>query len=63
MCISGFLQRTADKADIIGCTASAACLADDDSEMVCVILTGQDGVHDLSDHDKGRIAGVVVHIF
>ena len=31
--------------------------------VVEIILSGQQGIHDLSDNDQGRIAGVVVYIF
>ena len=63
MCVSGFLQRAADKADVVGCTAAASGLADDDCQMIGVIIAGEDSVHDLSDNDEGRVAGVVVYIF
>ena len=63
MGVSRLLQRPADKADIVGRAAAASGLADDDGQMVCVVVPGEDGVHNLSDHDEGRIACVVVHIF
>ena len=63
MSVSGFLQCAADEADVVGCTAAASSLADDDRQMVGIIIAGEDGVHDLSDYDKRRIAGVVVYIF
>lgn len=57
---SGLLQRQTDKGHIVGGTASAAGLGHEDSELVGVILTREDSIHDLSDGDEGRIAGVVV---
>ena len=58
-----FLQGTADEADIVAGTASAAGLGDQDGCFVQVVTAGQEGVHDLSHHNQGRIAGIVVHIF
>ena len=52
MSVSGFLQRTADEADVVGCTAASSGLTDDDGQMICVIIAGEDCIHDLSDNDK-----------
>ena len=63
MFVSGLFQCAADEANVVGRTAAAAGLADDHGQVVGVVLSGKDGVHDLSDDDEGRIAGVVVYIF
>ena len=63
MSVSGFFQRAADESDVVGCAAAAAGLADNDCQVVCVIISGQDSVHDLSDNNEGRIACIVVYIF
>ena len=57
------LQGTADEADIVRCTASATGLAHDNSGLVQVIFAGQQSLHDLSDYQQGRIAGIVVNVF
>ena len=58
-----FLQRAADKADIVGCTAAAAGWLLMNCQVICVIIAGEDSIHDLSDNDERRVAGVVVYIF
>ena len=62
MLIARFLQGPADEADVVGGPAAAAGLADDDGDLVRVVLAGQDGLHDLAHHHQRRIAGVVVHV-
>ena len=59
---SGFLKRPADKADIVGSTASASRLADNDGKLIGVIFAGQDGLHDLADYHQRWIAGIIIHI-
>ena len=49
--------------DVVGSPAAAAGLADDDRDLVGVVLPGQDGFHDLAHYHQGGIAGVVVYIF
>ena len=63
MSVSGFLQSTADKTDIVGRAAAAPGLADDNRQMIGVIISGKDGVHNLSDNDQRRLAGIIVYIF
>ena len=53
-------QSPADKPDIIAGPAAASGLGDQDSRFIQVILSGQEGVHDLAHHDQGWVAGVVV---
>ena len=60
---SGFFQSTADKSDVVRRTAAASGLAHEDGRVVEIILSGQQGIHDLSDDDQGRVAGVIVYIF
>jgi len=62
MGISGFLKSPADKADVIGGTAPASGLADDDRQLVGVIFPGKDRFHDLSDDHKRRITSIVIDI-
>ena len=57
------LQRTADEADVVGGTAAAAGLGHDDRCMVEVKMPGLQGIHDLSHHNDGGVAGIVVYIF
>ena len=63
MLIPGFFQSTADKSDIVGRTAAASGLGDNHCQMVCIIFSGENRVHDLPDDHQGWIAGVVVDIF
>ena len=63
MRVPGLFQRPADKSDIIGCTASAAGLGNDHGQTVGVIISGQDGLHDLAHHHQGGVACIVVYIF
>ena len=60
---TGFFQCTADETDVVGCTAAAAGLGDNNRNLVQVIFTGKQGIHDLTDNTQGRIAGVVVDVF
>ena len=60
---TGFFQCTADEADVVCCTAAAAGLGDNNRNLVQVIFTGKQGIHDLTDNTQGRIAGVVVDVF
>ena len=59
---TGFFQCTADKSDIVGSTAAAAGLAHKDSGAVQIIFAGQQCIHDLTDNDQRRIAGVIIYI-
>ena len=60
---ASFFKGTSDEADVVGCTASAAGLSHDDCGFVQVIFPGEQGIHDLSDYHKGRVAGIIVYIF
>ena len=57
-----FGKRTTDKRDVVGSTASAAGLCDDDRDFVQVIIAGKQRIHDLADDDQRRIACIVIHI-
>ena len=58
-----FFSARRNEADVVGRTAAAAGLADDHGQVVGVVLSGKDSVHNLSDDDEGRIAGVIVYVF
>ena len=62
MCVTGFFQCAPDKSDVVGSTASASGLGDDDGQAVGVIFSGEDRIHDLTDDDQRWVAGVVVDI-
>ena len=55
-------QRLADKRDIVRGAAAAACLRDDDRQLVGIVAAGHDGLHDLTGDQHRRIADVVVHV-
>ena len=63
MSVSGFFERAADESDIVGSTAAASGLADDNSQMVGVIIAGQNSVHDLTHYDERRVTCIIVYIF
>ena len=56
-------QRLANKRDVVGSTAAAAGLRDDDGQLIGVVTSAHHGFHNLTRHQNGRIADVVVHIF
>ena len=31
--------------------------------LICIIFTGQECIHDLTDNDQRRIAGIIIDIF
>mgnify|MGYP000393986110 CR=1 FL=1 len=51
--IPAFFQCTADETDVVGCTAAAAGLGDNNRNLVQVIFTGKQGIHDLADNTQG----------
>ena len=51
-----------DESDVVRGPAAAAGLGDDDGSLVQVVFAGSEGCHDLSHHDQGRVAGVVVNV-
>ena len=62
--MSGLVQSPSDKGDVVGGTAAAAGLGDDDGQLWSVsYLPESTAVHDLSDHHQGGIAGVIVDVF
>ena len=63
MSVTGFFKSTADKSDIIGSTASATGLRNNDSQVAGVIFAGKDSLHDLSNYHQRRVAGIIVYIF
>ena len=61
--VPALAQGLADERDVVGGAAAASGLAHEDGRVVEIILSGQQGIHDLSDDDQGRVAGVIVYIF
>ena len=60
---TGPLQGAADKADVIGGTAAAACLAHKYGSFIEIIFSGEQSFHDLAYYDQRRIAGIIIDIF
>ena len=60
---TGLFQGPADKAHIVGSPAASACLGHDHGRLVQVVFAGIQRLHDLSDDEQGRIAGVVIDVF
>jgi len=60
---AGFFQSTTNKSNIVGGTASATGLTDDNGCLVQVIFSWKQGIHDLSDYDQRRITGIIIYIF
>lgn len=58
-----FLRSAADESDVVGSTASTAGLTDDHSDFICIIFTGKNRFHDLTDYHQRWIAGIIVYIF
>ncbi len=56
-------KGTTDKTDVVGSTAATACLCHDNGNFICIIFAGQECIHDLTDNDQRRIAGIVIDIF
>ena len=48
---------------IIRCTAAAACLGYEQGSLVRVVLAACKSVHELTDYQKCRVAGIIVYIF
>ena len=63
MPIAVFGQAAPDKSDVIGSTAASAGLGNDDGCLIQVLFTGGKSSHNLSHHDQGRVACVIVYIF
>ena len=49
--------------DVVGGTAAAAGLGDEQGRVIQVILAAVQGIQKLADDQQGRIAGVVVDVF
>ena len=60
--VAVLFQRLAEQVDIVGRTAAAAGLRQDERDFVNVVFTGLDGIHQLADDQQGGVAGVVVHV-
>ena len=58
-----FVESLSEKVDIIRGTAAAAGLGDEECGLVDVVLAAVEGVHELSDNEQSRIAGVIVDVF
>ena len=56
-------QRLAEQVDVIGRTAAAAGLGDEQGGVFQIILAAVQGVQKLADDQQRRIAGVVVDVF
>ena len=56
-------QRLAQQLDVVGGTAAAARLGDEQRCVVQVILAAVQGVQELADDQQGGVAGVVVDVF
>ena len=56
-------QCLAQQVDIVAGAAAAAGLGDQQRRAVQIILAAVQRIQELADHQKGRIAGVVVNIF
>ena len=61
--LSSLGQSPADEGDVVGGTAAAAGLGDDNGQLICVVFTGKDSSHNLPYHHQRGVAGVVVDIF
>ena len=59
---SGLFQRLAEQVDVVGGTAAAAGLGDEQRYLVWVIAPVLDGVQELADDQQGGVAGVVVDV-
>ena len=55
-------QGLADERDVVGGTAAAAGLADDYGGLGQVVSAALDGLHNLTGHQNGRVANVVVYV-
>ena len=60
--VARLLQRAPDERDVVGRTAAAACLRDDERRAVKIILARLQRGHELSDDKQRRIARVVVDV-
>ena len=56
------VQALADERDVVGCAAPAAGLRDDEGRFAHVVAPARGRFHDLTRHQDGRIADVVVDV-
>ena len=63
MTVAGLFQGLAQQKYVVGGTAAAAGLGDEQRKLIGVILAAFDGGQHLPDDEKRRIAGIVVHVF
>ena len=56
-------QRLAEQMDVVGGTAAAARLGDEQGRMLEVIFAAVQRIEELADDQQRRIAGVVVDVF
>ena len=61
--IAGLHQCFSQQVNVIGGTAPAACLGNNQSGVVQIIASGAQGVQKLANDQQGRITGVVMYIF
>ena len=59
---TGLVKGTANETHIVAGPAASTGLRHDDGEAVSVIVSGENGLHDLAHNRHGRKAGVVVNI-
>ena len=62
MSVAAFLQRLADKTNVIGSTAAAAGLYHHHGQALRIIIPRRYRIHDLAGHDHRRIACIVIDI-
>ena len=56
-------QRLADKTHIIGGSAASSGLYHHDCQLIGIVFSGKNFCQNLTGYNKGRVAGVIVHIF
>ena len=60
---TGLVKRPADEGNVVARPAAPARLRHDDGQPVCIVFSGENGLHDLAyDGDRG-IARVIVDVF
>ena len=60
--VAALAQCLADKGDVVGGSAAATGLGDENGRVREVVLAALDGLHDLAHGEDGRVADVVVHV-
>ena len=60
--VAVLFQRLAEQMDIVGGTAAAAGLRQDERDFVNVVFAGFNRIHQLTDDQQGGVAGVIMHV-